>query len=250
MAEQRLDLHNAACDEVVANAGLCAATDLRTGRVCVRPVRHHGSCDFVSKDTSRAVAAETGLVIIPRQDLVTALDDPARLAVTRHLEALRQPPDQVLDRLTLTAAELLEAPVALLTLVRPDEQFFVSSFGLPEDLGSARRTPVEYSICQYAVTSGAPFIVKDTSREPRLAGNRAVSELGVAAYAGIPVVTSSRFVVGALCVVDLVCRDWRDDQLNFLDTLANLCSAELDRDTATLDAAGDPSETTGRSLVC
>jgi hypothetical protein len=235
VAEHRLDLHNAACDEVVARAGLCATTDLRTGRVCIRRARHAGSCDFVPSATARAVAAELRLMASSEPRPITALDDPVRVTTTRRLAARYQNPSPVFDRLTLIAAEVLDAPVALLSVVDPDGQFFLGAHGLPENLGSLRRTPLDYSICQYAVASGAPFIVTDTSTEPRLAANRAVTELGVAAYAGIPVIHSRWLVLGALCVIDFVCRDWRDDQLSILDTLANLCSAELAVDAADLE---------------
>lgn len=255
MVEHRLDLHNAACDEAVATAGLCGTTDLRTGQVCIRPARHHGSCDFVPGATGRAVAAELRLRASSQPGPVTDLDDPARLATARRLEALHRRPSPVLDRLTVIAAELLDAPVSLLTLIDPDGQFFLSAHGLPESLRPVRRIPLDYSICQYAVVTGAPYIVTDTSREPRLADNRAVTELGVAAYAGIPVVHSTRLVLGALCVIDFVCRDWRDDQLTLLDTLANLCSAELTREgvapegTGSMTAAAGASGTEERSLV-
>jgi GAF domain-containing protein len=235
VAEHRLDLHNAACDKVVATAGLCANSDLRTGRVCIRRARHRGSCDFVPSVTARAVAAELREMASSDQEPITALDDPVRVVTARRIEARYQNPSPVFDRLTLIAAELLDAPVALLSVVEPDGQFFLGAHGLPENLSSQRRTPLEYSICQYAVASGAPFIVTDASREPRLAANRAVRELGVAAYAGIPVIQPRWLVLGALCVIDFVSRDWRDDQLTLLDTLANLCSAELAADATDLD---------------
>ena len=56
--DNRLDVHNAAFDEEVAQAHLCGMTDLRTGRTCIEPVHHDGSCEFVAKDVARDVAQE------------------------------------------------------------------------------------------------------------------------------------------------------------------------------------------------
>ncbi len=153
--------------------------------------------------------------------------DPRRVAAVRDIDLLRRPPSHNLDRLTRLAAELLEAPVALLTLVDIDRQFFLSSYGLGEPLRSARQTPLDYSICQLAVATGHPLVVPDTCREPRLAGNRAVVDLGVAAYAGIPLNTGDHLTLGALCVADFVRRDWTDDQLANLALLAGICLDEI-----------------------
>jgi GAF domain-containing protein len=71
-------------------------------------------------------------------------------------------------------------------LVDVDRQFFLSSYGLPEPIRSARQTALEYLICQYVVAGGRPIIINDTSRDVRLRRHLAVTELGVAAYAGMP----------------------------------------------------------------
>lgn len=153
--------------------------------------------------------------------------DPQRLAAVRRLVPLYRPPSLTFDRLTRLAAELLEAPVALMTLVEADRQFFVSSYGLPEPLCSARQTPLEYSLCQHVVAGEGPLIVCDAASEPRLAGNLAVAELGVAAYAGMPLVAGDHHVVGALCVADFVPRDWTDDRLAILADLAAIAMDEI-----------------------
>jgi hypothetical protein len=53
--DDRLDVHNAAIDTEIAGAHLCAMTDLRTGRTCVKPVRHEGPCEFVSKPDAQRI---------------------------------------------------------------------------------------------------------------------------------------------------------------------------------------------------
>jgi GAF domain-containing protein len=129
--------------------------------------------------------------------------------------------------LTQLAAQLLDAPVSLLTLVDADRQFFLSSAGLPEPLLSARQTPLDLSICQYAVAAGRPLIVRDTRADPVLADHPAVMEMGVAAYAGIPLILVEGDAVGTLCVLDFVVRDWTDDQLAILAHLTDITMDEM-----------------------
>jgi GAF domain-containing protein len=163
----------------------------------------------------------------PSSVVTAALCDRQRVAAVRRLVPLYRPPSMSFDRLTRLAAELLQAPVALLTLVEDDRQFFISSYGLNEPIRSARQTPLDYSICQYAVATQSPVVVADALREPFLANHRAVIELGVAAYAGVPLITPERFAVGTLCVIDFDRHDWTDDQLGNLALLADICMDEI-----------------------
>jgi GAF domain-containing protein len=153
--------------------------------------------------------------------------DPKRLAAVRRLVPLYRPPSTTFDRLTRLAAELLETPIAMLTLVEPDRQFFVSSYGLPDEVRNARQTPIEYSICQHVVAGGVPLIVPDAKLDLRLDGNLAVTEFGVTSYAGIPLMSPDHYPVGALCVADFVPRDWTDDKLAVLADLAAIAMDEL-----------------------
>jgi GAF domain-containing protein len=130
-------------------------------------------------------------------------------------------------RLTRLAAGLLSAPVSLLTFVEVDRQFFLSSYGLPEPIRSARQTALEYSICQYVVAGGRPVIINDTAQDMRLRRHLAVTELGVAAYAGMPLFDARGYAGGALAVVDFVPRDWTGDKLAILANLANVATEEL-----------------------
>ena len=115
-----------------------------------------------------------------------AITNPERLAALRRLVLLDTPASAAFDRLTGLAARLLDAPVALITLVDANRQFFLSSWGLPEPLSAARQTPLDYSICQHAVAAGRPLIVGDARKDPVLASNIVVTTLGVTSYAGIP----------------------------------------------------------------
>ncbi len=158
---------------------------------------------------------------------------PAHLAADPRLAALYatalldSEPREAFDRLTRMAARLLQAPVALLSLVAHDRQFFLSSQGLAEPLASARQTPLSHSVCQFVAHDRAPLVVEDTRLNLRLAGSSAIGELGVIAYCGIPLYTAEGFAIGSLCVFDGEPRCWSDEQVALLTDLAALCSAEI-----------------------
>lgn len=168
---------------------------------------------------------------LPRQadavtDVTMALQAPERVAAVRRLLA-HLPPAQILDRLTTLAAELLECPIALLTLLDADRQRFVSSYGLPQELRETGHTSFDYSICQHAVAARRPLVVGDTLADGVLGTNLAVTTLGVRAYAGIPLVTAEGHALGTLCVLDVSCREWRSDQLALLADLARIVLDEF-----------------------
>jgi GAF domain-containing protein len=158
---------------------------------------------------------------------LTAIACPDRLAALRGLNLLDAPPLRPLDRLTGLAAQLLEAPIALITLIDADRQFFLSSSGLPEPVKTDRQTALTYSVCQYAVAAGRPLIVDDARVEPALADAPAVTELGMTAYAGIPLVTPEGHAIGTLCVMDVLPRHWSGDQLATLARLADIAMDEI-----------------------
>jgi GAF domain-containing protein len=159
--------------------------------------------------------------------VMAVLHDRQRLAALRRLVPLYRPPNIAFDRLTRLAAELLDAPVALLTLVEEDRAFFVSSHGVGEPMRSDRQSPLGYSICQLTVAAGRPLVIGDARSDIRSAGNLSVIEFGVGAYAGMPLITPEGHAVGTLCVIDFVPRDWTDDGLAILADLAAVCMDEL-----------------------
>lgn len=117
-------------------------------------------------------------------------------------------------------------PVALVSLVQPEQQVFPGMVGLPEPWATLRSTPLTHSFCQYVVASAEPLVVPDARVHPLLSDNRAVHELGVVAYAGMPLVAEGN-VLGSLCAIDTRPRDWTDSELAALRDLAETCSTEL-----------------------
>jgi signal transduction histidine kinase len=154
--------------------------------------------------------------------------DPARLAAVGATRLLDAPPEEAFDRLTRLACKLLHAPVATVTLVDVDRQFYVSCAGVPEPLATARETPLEMSFCRHVVVLGKALIVPDTRGHPIVGENPAIEAMGVLAYAGIPLLTSGGHTIGTLCVMDFVTRDWSDDEVGSLADLAAAVSTEIE----------------------
>ena len=160
--------------------------------------------------------------------LLSIVRNVARLSALQRLGLLDTPPEAAFDRLTRLACRVLRTPVGLVSLVDRDRQFFKSCVGLPEPFASARETPVSHSFCQHVVATGKPLIVENARTNPLVQLNPAVEELGVVAYAGIPLVTSEGFTVGSFCVIDSRPRSWSFDDVETLQELAGCVMHEVE----------------------
>ena len=92
---------------------------------------------------------------------------------------LDSPPEEEFDRLTDFTCRLLRAPVALITLVDENRQFFKSSRGLPEPWHTRRETPLSHSFCRHVAHRGAPLVVPDARTHPLVCDNLAIRDLGL-----------------------------------------------------------------------
>src|SRR5215212_3707973 len=110
---------------------------------------------------------------------LTIIGSAARLAALRQLGLLDTPASPAFDRLTSLAARVLHAPVALVSFVEEDRQFFKSAIGLAEPWAARRETPLSHSFCRYVVQSGEPLVVADARQHPFLFDNPAIAEMNV-----------------------------------------------------------------------
>ena len=154
------------------------------------------------------------------------IQDTERLAALQQTSLLDTPPEEAFDRLTRLATTLLRVPVALVSLVDGDRQFFKSSVGLPEPLASLRQTPLTHSFCKHVVASGEPVIVSDI-RNSNFKDNPSVFGIGEIAYTGIPLTTTEGHALGSFCVVDARARKWTEEEIETLKTLASSVMAEI-----------------------
>jgi PAS domain S-box-containing protein len=156
------------------------------------------------------------------------LRSPLRIASLRRTALLDTLPEPEFDRPSRLAARVLRAPVALVSLVDEDRQFFKSCIGLPEPWASRRETPLSHSFCQHVVATGRPLVVEDARRDPLVRDNLAVDDLGVAAYLGVPLRAPDGQVIGSFCVIDGRPREWSDEDRGILQDIAESVMTEIE----------------------
>jgi GAF domain-containing protein len=156
-----------------------------------------------------------------------AVADPERVEAVRATGLLDSDVTPEFDRVARLAAHVLNAPVALVSLVDADRQFFKSCLGLPEPWSSERGSPLSHSFCQHPVASREPLLVDDAREHPVLRDNLAIRDMGVIAYAGVPLIDADGFALGTLCVIDSRPRHWTTHQLQLLRDLAASVVTEI-----------------------
>ncbi|KUI34549.1 histidine kinase [Mycobacterium sp. IS-1590] len=162
-------------------------------------------------------------------DVSAVITDPDRLAALRRTGLLDSAPEAIYDRITRAAADALDAPYALVSLVDADRQFFKSTAGQQSPSLGDRQTPLERSVCQYTVANGAPLILEDARIDPTFKQHPAVQDGTVVAYLGIPLMDDAGNAVGTLCVYDTKPRLWSTGHLQILSDLAALAAERMFR---------------------
>jgi PAS domain S-box-containing protein len=156
------------------------------------------------------------------------LSSPERIAALRRTALLDTPAELAFDRLTTLATRALGVPVALVSLVDQDRQFFKSCVGLPEPWATTRETPLSHSFCQHVVVQRTPLIVADAREHPHLHENLAIRDLDVVAYAGVPLLTGEGDVLGSFCAIDSRPRAWTATDIEILTGLAASVMTEIE----------------------
>jgi GAF domain-containing protein len=158
----------------------------------------------------------------------TAVLAPERLSELHNTRLLDSPPEESFDRLTRLTTTVLNVPIALVSLVDSDRQFFKSCLGLPQPWAAQRQTPLSHSFCQHVVESRRALVVSDAREHPLLRDNVAIRDLGVIAYAGAPLITPDGNVLGTLCAIDHQPRHWTPEQVEILCDLAGSVLSEIE----------------------
>ncbi|MDQ3631696.1 MAG: EAL domain-containing protein [Actinomycetota bacterium] len=152
------------------------------------------------------------------------LSDPERLRVLRSTGLMDSDQEERLDRWAEVAAEALNAPVALISLVDDRREFVKSVFGSATE---GRELPLILSFCQYVVADRQPLAVDDVRGHDALRDSAAVHDLEVVAYVGAPIVVSGQ-PIGALCVGEPDPRAWSPAELRLLNNLAQGLGYEVE----------------------
>jgi PAS domain S-box-containing protein len=153
------------------------------------------------------------------------LPEAERVAILRDFAVLDTPSEKDFDDLARLAATICEVPVALVSLVDRDRQWFKSRVGL-----EATETPRAASFCAHAIQAGEEvMIVRDAPADPRFADNALVTGAPhIRFYAGVPLVSAEGAGLGTLCVIDTRPRDLTEQQIGALRVLGRQVQAQLE----------------------
>lgn len=157
-------------------------------------------------------------------------DEPARLAALAATGLVGSAPESVFDRLTWLAAQITDSPIAMLTLVEEQRQWFKSRVGI-----GFTETPRDMAFCSHTILGGEPMMVADTRLDGRFRDNPLVTGAPhIRFYAGVPLVDARGFRLGALCVMDREPRRLRERELRALEELAAIAAEEIRRRPASM----------------
>ncbi len=169
------------------------------------------------------ITSKPTLNILTMASYPTPPDEVQRLNVLHALNLLDTPAEAVFDRITRLAAQVLNVPIALVSLVDADRQWFKSCVGL-----DAVETPREVAFCAHAIMQAAPLIVADATQDVRFSANPLVTgDPNIRFYAGVPLRSAGGLAIGTLCAIDSKPRQFSADETNILIDLAALVSKEV-----------------------
>ena len=169
--------------------------------------------------------AASGTFAVPTMpDTSATINDPSRLRALYATGLLDSPPEEAFDRITRAAAAALDAPHSAVSLIDVDRQFFKSTVGMGGDSPEERETPLERSVCQYALAKGSALLIEDARIDPIFKNHPAVVDGSVVAYLGIPLVDGEKNAIGTLCVFDEVPRLWTTGHVQILGDFASLAA--------------------------
>lgn len=151
-------------------------------------------------------------------------NEESRLKSLRSLNILDTNAEERFDRITRIASKLFGVPIALVSLVDEDRQWFKSSVGL-----SVSETPRDISFCGHAILGDEIFVIKDAEKDLRFKDNPLVqSDPEIRFYAGFPLKTNTGFKLGTMCLIDRHPRTFDQDEIDLLQDLAAIVERELE----------------------
>lgn len=147
-----------------------------------------------------------------------------RLEALRSYRILDTEPERGFDDLSLLASYICETPIALLTLVDADRQWFKARKGI-----DATETPRNVAFCDHAIRQSEIMVVPDTFDDPRFRDNPLVTSAPhIRFYAGAPLINPEGHALGTLCVIDQKPREMSEGQLEALEAVRNQAIAQLE----------------------
>ena len=176
-------------------------------------------------DASGVAEAGDGPLSMPSLAYPLPPDEAARLRALESSGLIDGANDPAFDRLTWLASEITGSPLALLTLLAAERQWFKAHTGF-----KLTETPRAWAFCNHAIVQDEPLVIEDALADPRFRDNPLVTQdPHLRFYAGCSVVDSAGHRLGTLCVMDYEPRRLRSRELRALRELSAIASAEIQR---------------------
>lgn len=151
-------------------------------------------------------------------------DELGRLAALRRYSVLDTPPEEPFDKLTKLVQNVLGVPIAAVSLIDAERQWFKSIAGL-----SACETSREIAFCAHTIKTRDPLVVPDATLDQRFMMNPLVTgDPWVRSYLGVPLETPDGYNLGALCAIDMKPRNFDASQVEIMKSFAALILNELE----------------------
>ena len=154
------------------------------------------------------------------------LVDPARIKAVHDTGLMDAGRQAAFDRLAKLAAQIVSAPLTIVSLVGADKQYFVADYGLPSPFNESRELPIDFSICRYTL-EGESIISSNAPADPLLKFHPSTGPWGIVALVVIPLITPEGHVLGTFCAIDSKEREWSEHEIHVMRELTLSVMTEI-----------------------